>query len=230
IMMAIHSRQIYEILAGRDAGWSSQRRDGDETSWREAWRRHCWHMLAGLVVSIAAWFVSPAILAWLSPTVAGLVLAVPLSRASGSARLGLALRRAGLLVTPEESRPPQLFEAREAVAAVAPPLPDDGIAALVTDENVRNVHFRWAGPAPSVRGAPDAAYLTASEKTREARALSEALAWLNGSERLHIAGQLLLAEALAKLPRGDGSEHGTRSPAGHVERSAEQTLLRHSAA
>ena len=65
IMMVVHSRQVYEILLGRDAGWSPQRRDDGETRWADAWRWHRWHMACGLAMAGAAWFLSPGILAWL---------------------------------------------------------------------------------------------------------------------------------------------------------------------
>ena len=112
IMMVIHSRQIYEILAGRDAGWSPQRRDDGETRWRDAWRlpslahglrrRHRRRRLVPLAGD---------------PRLALADARRPASspcrcRAlSGSARVGALLRRAGLLVTPEETRPDPLFAA-----------------------------------------------------------------------------------------------------------------------
>jgi membrane glycosyltransferase len=203
IMMAIHSRQIYEILIGRDAGWERQRRAGGETSWNDAWRRHRWHMACGVTLALAAWFLSPAILAWLSPTLAGLILAAPLSRASGSERIGDALQRAGILTIPEEAEPHPIFRRRdEAAHQVAAPI-EDGITALATDGDLRTAHFGWVGPAPHRRGAPEAALLTAAEKVREARSLAEALAWLDRREGVQVAGQRALAEALARLPRGD---------------------------
>jgi membrane glycosyltransferase len=233
IMMVIHSRQIYEILVGRDAGWSAQRRDDGETRWADAWRRHRWHMACGLATALAAWFSSPAILAWLSPTLAGLFLAVPLSRASGSARVGQALRKLGLLVTPEETNPPKLFKAREAVAEHAPALPQDGIEALVLDDEVRAVHYKWATSAPRLRGAPDPSYLTAAEKVADASTVEEALAWLEPRERVHVAGHQTIAEQLARLG-GKGPEPGAAQPIPGplhlVDLSPEQAQIRPPAA
>jgi len=211
VMMMIHSRQIYEILAGRDSGWSERQRDTGETEWGDAWRRHRWHFGFGLAMGLAAFLLSPTGLAWLSAPVAGLLLAAPLSKWSGSARLGAALRRAGLLLTPEEREPPVIFQARSATMARLPGLPADGVHALATGEAVRNTHFRWTSSAPRFRGAPDAAYLTAIEKVRQARTLGEALAWLDPPERIQIAGHRALAEQLAALPRLGGT--GTRAVA-----------------
>ena len=232
IMMVIHSRQIYEILAGRDAGWSAQRRDDGETRWSDAWRHHRWHMACGLATIVAAWFLSPAILAWMSPTLAGLLLAVPLSRASGSARVGAALRRLGLLATPEETNPDPLFKAREEAALRTPPLPRNGVEALVLDDAVRATHFKWASSAPRRRGAPDSAYLTAAEKVSEARTLQEALSWLEPRERVHVAGHQAIAEQLVRLTRGDDPGTGAAQPKPPrlVDLPAEQVQMRHPAA
>jgi membrane glycosyltransferase len=160
IMMVVHSRQVYEILAGRDAGWSPQRREDGETAWLDTWRRHRWHMACGLLMAGAAWFMSPSILAWLSPTLAGLLLAVPISQASGSARVGALMRRLGLLVTPEEREPPEVLRRRAAIMAEALPLPRDGIAAIATDPVLLATHYGWVSSAPRQRGAPDPALLT----------------------------------------------------------------------
>lgn len=205
VMMLVHSRQIYEILAGRDSGWSEPQRDAGETRWADAWRRHRWHAAIGLAMGLAAFLLFPAGQAWLSAPVAGLLLAVPLSQWSGSARLGSALRQAGLLLTPEEREPDVVLQARSATAARLSGLPADGVHALATDEAVRNTHFKWTSAPPRLRGAPDAAYLTASEKVRQARTLGEALEWLDPSERMQIAGHRALAEQLAVLPRAAGT-------------------------
>jgi membrane glycosyltransferase len=212
IMMVVHSRQVYEILAGRDAGWSPQRRDDGETGWLDTWRRHRWHMACGFLMAGSAWFMSPSILAWLSPTLAGLLLAVPISQASGSARVGALMRRLGLLVTPEEREPSEVLRRRAAIMAEALPLPRDGIAAIATDPVLLATHYGWVSSAPRQRGAPDPALLTASEKVMEAQSLQEALAWLEPRERVHVAGHRTMAERLMQLADGDGPKPPTVLP------------------
>jgi membrane glycosyltransferase len=203
IMMVVHSRQIYEILLGRDAGWERQRRESGETAWSDAWLRHRWHMACGAALALAAWFLSPAILAWLTPTLAGLIFAVPLSRASGNADIGAAFARAGILRIPEETEPHPIFRSRAEATGRIAPAPDDPTAALATSNDLRAAHFRWVGAAPHRLGAPEPALLTAAEKIREARTLDEALGWIDARERVQVAGHRPLAEALARLPRGD---------------------------
>jgi len=45
--------------------------------------------------------IATSLLLWMSPTIIGLVLAIPLSWLSGSLAAGLTLKRMGLLMTPE---------------------------------------------------------------------------------------------------------------------------------
>jgi len=199
IMMLIHSRQIYEILTGQGAGWSAQRRGAGATSWRDALRRHRWHVAIGVAMAIGAGFLSTGILAWLSPTLAGLVLAAPLSMASDSTRIGRAFRRIGLLIIPEEIRPPAIFHRREVFLREYSAMPGDGLRALVLDETTRARHFAFVAPHQRRRGAPDPAHLTAERKIAEAESVDEALQWLNKPERIQVAGDIALAERLALL-------------------------------
>ena len=201
IILVVHSRHIYEVLVGRDAGWASQARHGVETSWSRCWRRYRWHTALGAVAAGCAWYLSPAILAWLSPTLIGLLLAVPLAKASGSTRMGGWLRRAGLLVIPEESRPNQLFNARASLAERFTFAADLTFSDMVTDQKLRAAHFRLATRPPRRRGAPDAHLLTAEVKIRDAASFDEALAWLTREERLWVAADCHLAERMAMLPR-----------------------------
>src|SRR5690606_32579893 len=61
-------------LAGNDAGWEAQRRDDGTLSLGELVRLYGGLTLAGVVAGVAAWMVSPALLAWMSPVVLGLLL------------------------------------------------------------------------------------------------------------------------------------------------------------
>ena len=104
VMMLMQSRHVFEVFMGRDSGWNPQRRDGGSTTWGDAWHFHKRDMLLACMAAAIFWFLSPALLAWVSPALLGLLLAVPLSRASGSAFLGGALSKVALLRTPEEVR------------------------------------------------------------------------------------------------------------------------------
>jgi membrane glycosyltransferase len=119
--------------------------------------------------------------------------------ASGSTRIGRAFRRLGLLIIPEEIRPPAIFHRREGHLREYTNMPEDGLRALVLDETTRARHFAFVAPPPRRRGAPDPAHLTAERKIAEAESVDEALQWLNKPERIQVAGDIALANRLASL-------------------------------
>ncbi len=100
VAMVIQSGSVMGILLGRDTGWNPQRRDDGSIPLRDIVVRHRWHMVLGLVAGIAAFAIATSLFLWMSPTILGLVLAIPISWASGQLGLGLALKRRLLLATP----------------------------------------------------------------------------------------------------------------------------------
>jgi membrane glycosyltransferase len=202
IMMMIQSGIVFSVLLGRDSGWKPQRRDDGGFTLAELWRRHRWHMAGGLVLAIAAYFVSPAMLAILSPAVAGLLLAVPISAITASTRIGRAARRFGLLQTPEEIARPEIGRAamrrrlahREIVAAT----PD--IRGLVRDDWRRRHHLALVDAGKDRRrGEIDPIEAIAAAKLGEARTLDEALAYLGPDEQAVALATPALFERLSLL-------------------------------
>jgi membrane glycosyltransferase len=160
VMMLVQSSAIAQILTGRDSGWAAQARDADRVPWPLLWRFHRRHMLAGLVLAGAAGAISWRLLAWMSPALLGLVLAVPLSAFMGSARAGQRLARLGLLVTPEERHPPSLATAaeREAEALRAHAAAPRDLCGLLADPDALVRHLAWLDqPTGRRRGEPDSA-------------------------------------------------------------------------
>jgi membrane glycosyltransferase len=204
ILMMIQSRHVFEVFVGRDSGWKPQRRDGTGTTWSDAWHYHKRHMFLSCVTAVIVWFLSPPLLAWLSPALLGLFLAVPLSRASGSQRLGRWLARLALLRTPEEAETPALVARREELMREASSAPDDGLRHLARNRESRLTHINGnlARPADP-RGHPDPYAFTAEQKLKDARSLDEALAWLTAVERVEVAGDARLLNQLAQLPDGE---------------------------
>jgi membrane glycosyltransferase len=201
ILMLVQSRHVFEVFMGRDSGWNPQRRDGGGTTWSDAWHFHKRHMLLSCVTTVIVWFLSPPLLAWLSPALLGLFLAVPLSRASGSEGLGRFLSRLALLRTPEETEVPVLLARRQDLLRGAGALPDDGLRHLARNRESRLIHINGnlARPADP-RGHPDPYAFTAEQKLKDARSLDEALAWLTPVERVEVAGDARLLNQLALLP------------------------------
>jgi membrane glycosyltransferase len=201
ILMLIQCRHVFEVFMGRDSGWNPQRRDGGGTTWSDAWHFHKRHMILSCVTTVIVWFLSPPLLAWLSPALLGLFLAVPLSRASGSEGLGRFLSRLALLRTPEETEVPALIARRQELVRGAGALPDDGLRHLARNRESRLIHINGnlARPADP-RGHPDPYAFTAEQKLKDARSLDEALAWLTPIERVEVAGDARLLNQLALLP------------------------------
>ncbi len=201
VLMLVQCRHVFEIMMGRDSGWKAQRRDAGGVSWREAWQYHKRHFILSCVTAVIVWFLSPPMLAWVSPALLGLFLSVPLSRVSGSASVGLALARIALLRTPEERRAPPLIARHAELLAMAPALPEDGLEHLARNREARwfHIHDNLPRPADS-RGQPDALALTAEQKLRDARSLQEALGWLTPLERVQVAGDPRMLAQIALLP------------------------------
>ena len=95
IMMLIQSGSVAQILSGRDTGWNPQRRDDGSIPFRSIARRHRSHAVLGVITLFAAALISPSLVGWMSPTIAGLILAIPLSWASGQLWIGLGMRQSG---------------------------------------------------------------------------------------------------------------------------------------
>ncbi|MGH6915773.1 MAG: glucans biosynthesis glucosyltransferase MdoH, partial [Geminicoccales bacterium] len=100
ILMLRQSRAVIGILLGRGVGWTAQHRDGHGESWRAALVAYAGATLLGVIWGVAAYLHTPGLLVWLSPVLAGLVIAVPLAALSGRSDLGLAARRHGWFLVP----------------------------------------------------------------------------------------------------------------------------------
>ncbi|MDE2306191.1 MAG: glucans biosynthesis glucosyltransferase MdoH, partial [Gammaproteobacteria bacterium] len=156
VLMLVQCRHVVEIVMGRDSGWRPQRRESGGLGWREAWHFHKRHFLLGAVTTVIVWFLSPPMLAWVSPALLGLLLSIPLSRYSGSANAGRYLARVALLRIPEEVEPPPLVRRRQTLQASAEALPADGLQFLARNREARWAHLQLNLPRPAEpRGAPD---------------------------------------------------------------------------
>jgi len=75
MLMAAPTRAVVEILARRDAGWRTQRRDGAPPSLREALTAHGGKVVAGLLFLVIGALISGGLVLWLLPIGLGLALA-----------------------------------------------------------------------------------------------------------------------------------------------------------
>ncbi|QDE67540.1 glucan biosynthesis glucosyltransferase H [Myxococcus xanthus] len=155
VMMLFQSHFVFGTLLGYKVTWSSQQRDDADLPWSEAARRHAAHTTVGVVLAAVAFFLSPGLLLWLSPVVAGLLLSIPLSVFTSRASLGIWLERRGLLVIPEETEPPRVLERAQEVAeehALEPV--KDAVDHVISDAKAHALHLALLESQPSPAAVP----------------------------------------------------------------------------
>lgn len=203
VAMVVQSGSVASILLGRDTGWNPQRRDDGSIPLRDIIARHSWHTALGLVAGIAAFAIATSLFLWMSPTILGLVLAIPISWASGQLDLGLALKRRGLLGTPEEAAPPEIARHAGALTARNAAMgfdTADALASLHADPALAQAHARMLPPGRSrPRGAIDPDQTLATAKICEAETVADAQAWLSAKERMALLHDRALVDRLIRL-------------------------------
>ena len=207
IMMLVQSGSVIQILVGRDTGWNPQRRDDGSIPLGDIIRRHRSHTALGFLTLVAGLLISPSLVAWMSPTIAGLILAILLSWASGQRSIGLFLKRLGLLRTPEETAPPPIAVRANVLArelAQAGYDGTDGISALHASQELRLLHEAYL-PVPHLRprGDIDHDAVMAKAKLAEAETVEEAGSWLTRRERTAVLNDRDLIRRGAILPSAD---------------------------
>ena len=203
ILMLIQSGSVFQILLGRDTGWRPQRRDDGSIPMKDIVRRHRWHTLLGAFAGTSAFMIATSLFLWMSPTIVGLLLAIPLSWLSGQLNFGLALKRLGLLMTPEERRPPEIasraneLQARNTVLQFDDA---DGLQALYEDETLREEHEAMLPQPPSRRrGEIETDRALAEAKLVDAETIADALTWLKPKERMVVLHDRALLNLTMRL-------------------------------
>jgi membrane glycosyltransferase len=210
IQMLIQSGSVFQILLGRDTGWQPQRRDDGSIPLKDIVRRHRWHTLLGVFAGISAFLIATSLFLWMSPTIVGLLLAIPLSWLSGQLAVGLALKRVGLLYTPEEHQPPAIavraneLQARNATSGIDDA---DALIALYRDPALQEQHEVMLPPAaPRRRGEVDPERALAEAKLVEAETIEEAARWLKPKERMVALHDRALLHLAMRLKPHAGAE------------------------
>ncbi len=101
ILMARNSRTVFEVLIGRDSGWTPQRRTAEALTAIEGVRQHQWELGVGLGLTSALIF-RPDLCLVFTPILAPLLCTGPLSALLSDVRIGARTKAMGLLATPEE--------------------------------------------------------------------------------------------------------------------------------
>ncbi len=190
VRMLFHTQFVVAALTGWRLDWKSPPRDDAATGWTEAWRRHGLHTMLAVLWIVAIVASSDAIPWWLSPILLGLLGATLLSAWGSRAGVGRALRRRGLLLTPEEVQAPAVLEAAaKASRAVADRLASFKGAVVDTAQGERCIE---AMPTPCAASGEKAA----AEAKRVERALREGPQALTRDDRMRL---LSSRTALARL-------------------------------
>ena len=204
IMMLIQTGSVIQILSGRDTGWNPQRRDDGSIPFRDIVRRHRSHVALGIITLIAGMLISPSLVAWMSPTIAGLVLSIYVSWTSGMLSIGLALKRAGLLLTPEEAQKPQIASRANELAETLARAGEDELDSILTLHGDSQFRIQHNLMLPALRtrakGNVDADRAVAEAKLKEAEDIEDAAHWLKSRERMAVLHDSTLIEGLARLP------------------------------
>ena len=205
VMMLIQTGHVVHFVFGFDSGWDPQRRDDGSIPITAIVRRHRSHMVFGILTLISGLLISPSLIAWMSPTIIGLILAIPLSWSTGKLSVGLAFRRIGLLATPEERRRPSVVERTAEILAEmgeSSDEPANGLALLYDDANLQSVHQSLtASKTLRERGDITADWALAEAKLDDAESVEQALAWLRPKETMAILNDGVLLKRFLRLPR-----------------------------
>jgi membrane glycosyltransferase len=187
-----------EILLGRDAGWSAQRRDDGNFARGEFARAYAFPTMLGAALGAGAYAVSAPLLFWMSPVVAGLLLAIPIAALTARSSLGRALRGVGLLLTPEERSPPPILQRANALAAEHPPADNaHPLVRLAEDRALRAAHEDMLQDVPQRRkGDVDVHLAVAMMRIADADSRIEAIASLSAREAFAVMAS---GEALRRL-------------------------------
>jgi membrane glycosyltransferase len=175
VRMIFHTEFVIAGIAGVTIRWKSPPRAESETSWSQALRRHGAHTVLGLLWILLVWRLDQRVLPWILPVAGALLVSIPLSVLSSRVRLGVAMRDAGLFVTPEEIHPPE--EVSRTLELSRPDVPRPTLRDAVVDPITNAL--------ACARATPRATTLLASRTQRAtlvARALMEGLESLDRRE------------------------------------------------
>jgi len=189
VRMLFHTQFVLAALTGVKISWKSPPRHDAATGWGEALRRHALGTLFALTW-IGVILVSSATFQWwLSPVLAGLLLAAPISAWTSRAAPGRWLKAHGLFLIPEEKVQPAVLAEADRYAAVFPAMPT--FTDAITDPQVLAEVVRAIPPRPPAQAAKAQA-----QARLVARAASEGPSGLTAADRLRLLGD---AEALLAL-------------------------------
>jgi membrane glycosyltransferase len=212
VRMLFHTQFVLAALAGVNLAWKSPPRHDDANGWGEAVRRHALGSVLALTWIGVIIVSATAFQWWLSPVLAGLLLAIPLSAWTSRSGPGRWLAERRIFVIPEElAQPPVLAEAdRYASAFAATPGFADAVSDAATHAEVVNaIPMR-----PPARGAKAEAQARLIE-----RAATEGPDALTPADQLRLLADAQALGALRALVLAGRANAGWAVRAANVESS-----------
>jgi len=158
VQAVFHSKFVLFTLLGQQVGWGAQSRGDASTGWSEALRYHGLATAVAAVWGLGVFWLNPAFFWWLTPVVAALLLAIPVSVLSSRSSVGRGARERGLFLTPPETAPApvlQAFAGHLKAWEQAPPPRQRGFAAALEDPGVNALHVAMQGLARADHLQPD---------------------------------------------------------------------------
>lgn len=156
IMMMFQSKFVLEIFTGHAVGWNSQNRDDEGTPFKEALRRHIWHMLLGIITTIVVALYAQPLFWWMLPITAGLILSIPISMFTSRESAGQWFKRHKYFLIPEETNVPAIITSAKQFKSRLGEMRQEnyGAALLVRNSVLNALHILMLpinGPAPDFR-------------------------------------------------------------------------------
>ncbi len=196
-MMLFHTSFVLTTIIGKTVTWNAQDRGDRGITFLDALSRHKWHVLFGLVWGAAILSMAPRYIWWLMPILSGLILSVPLTMLTSRASVGKALRRWGLLLTPEETNTPPEWVALEERMA-------DGVTAVdgpIQTQKTKIPAPPMSAPTPAATFAPvtvtSVAAATALVTTKPGEAANDSISAPHDED---IVGILSVSNLPARVP------------------------------
>ncbi|WP_018321062.1 glucans biosynthesis glucosyltransferase MdoH [Bradyrhizobium sp. WSM2793] len=181
VMMIFQSIAVIEILAGRDAGWQTQRRDDGTVERGELYRKYGVPTLCGVAMAASAYAVSLPLLLWMSPVIVGLLFAVPIGALTAKPAFGR------LFATPEEGEPPAVLGRANELSASADIPIAPALVELREDPALLAFHLAQLPPPRAARpDTIDANLAVGRAKVEASDTFEEAAGHLSSREVLSI--------------------------------------------
>ena len=120
LRMIAHTLFVIGAMTGWKLEWKSPPREASDVSWQEAAQRFAPVSIVVAAIAAGLTFAGSSTLLWMMPVGLPLVLAVPFTVWTGSTRLGEQVRRARLLLVPEESSSPTVLRQAWSFAKMSP--------------------------------------------------------------------------------------------------------------